>query len=384
MIEWHPQLYRRQGERQGIGNDLLANSIKTALQIRAVNPRLPVVLTLNHLAELTGVGHDYLRQIVSRNALDPYTTFRLKKKGRQGFRVIAVPEPHLMVVQRWINNNILTLGQPNADHCFAFLKGVSIKDAAALHCKCRWLIKLDVRQFFESISEIPAYKVFRHFGYQPLVSFEMARLCTRLGSPTRARETAWWTSDASRYTAIKQYQHKRMGHLPQGAPTSPMLSNLAMANFDQNIAEVADRYKLIYTRYADDLAFSTDSRNFSREEAALVIQDAYKVMRKHGLLPNTSKTKIAPPGSRKVLLGLLVDGEEPKLTRKFKNNLRQHIYYLTKPGVGPAKHAANRKFTYVGGMKNHVDGLVTYASYIEPEFGEKCRQKLSKVQWPFS
>jgi hypothetical protein len=85
-----------------------------------------------------------------------------------------------MSLQRWMNENIL---QHAALHeaSVAFSNGDTIREAAAAHCECEWLIKVDIRNFFESITEAQVFRVFESIGYQPLIAFEMARLCTRVG-----------------------------------------------------------------------------------------------------------------------------------------------------------------------------------------------------------
>ena len=86
--------------------------------------------------------------------------------------MICVPEPTLLIVQRWINQRILSHAKPHQAST-AFAEGCSIKRAAERHCCARWLIKLDVANFFESISEVRVYRVFVGLGYQPLVSLEL-------------------------------------------------------------------------------------------------------------------------------------------------------------------------------------------------------------------
>lgn len=382
MDKWHPQLYKKHGKELGIEDNILNNAVKSGLKVIAIDPHLPPIFTLKHFSQLANIEYGFLRNVVSRDISDPYKIFRLKKNSGRGFRIISIPDPELMLVQKWINKNILEFGRPNVAS-YAFMKGVSVKDAAELHCGCRWLIKLDVRQFFESISEIAVYKVFQSFGYQPLISLELTRLCTRLGSNTKARRTKRWQVDTSKYQIISKYKCHRIGHLPQGAPTSPMLSNLVMQNFDKDILKIADDSNLVYTRYADDLAFSTKSNKFSREDACRFIRKVYEVMKVNGLSPNVTKTKIASPGSRKVILGLLVDGEKPKLTREFRSNLRQHIYYIKSPQIGPAEHARNRGFTSLLGLRHHIEGLISYTAHIDPMLAKKYRLELKSVEWPF-
>ena len=297
------------------------------------------------------------------------------------FRIICVPDPSLMKIQRWINKNILRFGRPH-QACYSYIENTCIRDLATLHCNCRWLIKLDVRKFFESISEIRSFRVFLELGYQPLVAFELSRLCTRLGSYTAARKHVQWFADSNKYQAINQYQNRRIGHLPQGAPTSPMLSNLALKDFDEAVSQIAQHHDIMYTRYADDIHLSSVDVQFGRAQARRVIGKVYSAMARIGLSPNTLKTKISPPGGRKIVLGLLVDGDEPRLRKDFRARLRQHIYYLSHPHVGPAQHSARRGFASVWGLRNHVRGLISYARQIDQNFANQCEEQLKSVEWP--
>ena len=301
--------------------------------------------------------------------------------GERRYRVIAVPDPGLLKVQRWITQRILAKVRPNPAST-AYSKGDTLVVAATPHCRCRWLIKLDVQNFFESINEIAAYRVFWSLGYQALISFEMARLCTRLGQATARRTTDRWLSRSWDHHVITAYATYRMGHLPQGAATSPMLANLAVRRSDELLSEVATNQGLIYTRYADDLTLSTREDRYSRKRCRHMIGQAYAVMGQFGLSPNVTKTRVTPPGSRKIVLGLLVDGSEPRLPRDFKAIMRQHIHFLRRPGFGPAVHAAARGFASIAGLKHHVYGLVNFAKQVEPAYGKGCEGALATVEWP--
>jgi hypothetical protein len=161
-----------------------------------------------------------------------------------------------------------------------------------------------------------------------------------------------------------------------------MLANLAMRDFDKLVSTVCDRHGLTYTRYADDLTLSTQQTDFSREKGRKAIGEVYSVMGQFGLSPNATKTRIVTPGSRKIVLGLLVDGSRPKLPKDFKASMRQHLYYLGNPKVGPATHARNRGFSSVAGMKNHLFGLASFANQIEPDYGYSCLASLKSIDWP--
>lgn len=386
MTKWRPQPYRRQGESKGINPQILDNAIAAGQAVIDVDAALPPVFTLRHLAHLTGADYGLLRAIIKRAIENPYRVFRIRKRpsesGERRYRTICAPDPALLGVQRWIAEYILSRGRTHSAST-AYSKGSRLIAAAEPHCECRWLIKLDVKNFFESISEISAYRAFRRLGYQPLVAFELSRLSTRLGSSTVLRRRKRWRKDnMTQHQVIQAYKHSRMGHLPQGAPTSPMLANLAMVTFDEQLSVLAARHGVTYTRYADDIALSTCQQNFNRSLAAKLIGQVYALMGKHGLSPNRTKTRVVPPSGRKVVLGLLVDGKAPRLTREFKSALRMHLHFLRHPEVGPASHAARRGFASVAGLRNHLVGLLSFAQQIEPEYAKARDKEFASVNWP--
>ncbi len=386
MRSWCPQQFRKDGLANNVDSDVIEHAIKNAELVSAVNHNLSPIFSLRHLSHLTGVDYILLRSVVERKHTEPYKIFRLNKKMKdsqgRGFRIISIPEPFLMQVQRWIVKNVLTFGEVHSAS-FAYAKNCRIIDAAKLHCECRWMLKLDVRNFFESFSEISAYRIFRSFGYQPLISFELSRLCTRLGAPTKTHTLPrWLATQQTKYRVITKYSNRRMGHFPQGAPTSPMLSNLAMKEFDRKVVEIAQENGLAYSRYADDLCLSTSNDTFNRKKAKNVIVSIYKQMGKIGLSPNITKTQIIPPGARKLVLGLLVDGGTPKLSREFRSKLRMHFFYMNRSDIGPALHAKNRGFESVMGLKNHIEGLIAYAGQVDPKYGSSCATQMESIDWP--
>lgn len=382
MALWRPRQYEYEGLRRGISQSVLKNAIAAGRQITSFNPALPPIFSLRHLAHVSGADFGLLRRIIARD-LDPYKIFAIRKRspkaGKQPFRTICVPTPDLMRTQKFIDSHILANDKPDPAST-AYCRGNSIRDAAGPHCGSRWLIKLDILNFFESISEIAAYRVFRRLGYQPLVSFEMARLCTRLGSFTHFRKTSRWIANSDQYPTIAAYRSKRIGHLPQGAPTSPKLANLALKTFDSEVVRISSRYGVVYTRYADDLAFSSSDRTFERRHVQLIISEVYAAMRRVGLSPNTSKAHVSPPGARKIVLGLLVDTEVPRLPRDFKSMMRQHFYYLKL--YGAAEHARRRKFAAVAGLRHHIEGLIAFARDIDAKYSDWCKKELESVSWP--
>ena len=106
-----------------------------------------------------------------------------------------------------------------------------------------------------------------------------------------------------------------------------------------------------------------------------------RVLSQYGYLPHFKKCKVVPPGARKVILGLNVDGAVPVLQRETKDRIRQHLYFLKK--YGPIEHALARGFDSVWGLQSHLRGLIDYAKAIEPEYAAKRLREFREIDWPF-
>ena len=81
------------------------------------------------------------------------------------------------------------------------------------------------------------------------------------------------------------------------------------------------------------------------------------------------------------MLGLLVDGPKPRLAKEFKARLRMHLYYLNHPRIGPARHAENRGFESIVGLRSHVRGLIAYAQLVDPGYAEARLGEFMSVEW---
>jgi hypothetical protein len=150
---------------------------------------------------------------------------------------------------------------------------------------------------------------------------------------------------------------------------------------DAELVSLARREGFAYTRYADDLTFST-SLDISRETVARLANKVEVKMKNFGLEANREKTKIAPPGARKIVLGLLVDRERPRLTRSFRDNLETHVFALAHPAIGPLLHQSRRGFSSVIGLRRHVEGLVHFAHHVDALWAQKLKRQLAQVVWP--
>lgn len=219
-----PQQYRFAGRQQAIDAGVLDNTVAAISRIRETDTRITPVLTLRHLSELTDVPYHFLRRSVGRRSAVDYKFVFLKKRipGRHARRMISIPTKSLSIVQRWLVEHILKFTKAH-EASFAFHPGSQPVHAAQEHCGCQWLLKVDLEDFFHRISEGQVAQVFTNLGFQRLLAFELARLVTVLPKASRPA-----TGAALRWKAIPVYQTGSEGFLPQGAPTSPMLSNLVM------------------------------------------------------------------------------------------------------------------------------------------------------------
>lgn len=370
-----PQRYRAQGRREGVDETVLTNALSVIDRIRAADPRITPVLTLRHLSELVGVPYPHLRDLVARRVPRSYKFFYLKKRvpGRTSTRMISVPNKTLLSIQQWIVSDILRFTSAH-EASYAFHPGGRPLEAAEEHCGCAWLLKVDLQDFFHTISEGRVAGIFAELGFNRLLAFELARLVTV------ACERAKPSNPAARWPTIPYYQCAHEGMLPQGAPTSPMLSNLVMHRTDGMLARLARAHGMRYSRYADDLAFSCGAdrdaahvRRFKR----LVL----KSLNEAGFRPNLRKTTIRGPGSRRIVLGMLVDGDRPRLPKEYKDMLRLHLHYLASPDYGPAAHAQARN-TSVSGIFHHVRGLISWAETVEPAYGKQLLARFWSADWP--
>jgi len=374
---WSPQRYLAEGIKLGIDIKILQSAVRQIQRLRSHNPPLPPLLSLSHLATTIESDTAYLDRVITRSET-AYRGFSIRKRSG-GLRDIYVPSSALMTTQRWIAQNILC-ELPVHSASQAFKKGNSIVNCAQVHCEAKWLIKLDIANFFGSISEPQIYKVFQRLGYNNLVSFQLTRLCTwpDFTAYRKYAGTNFWHGRNKKFS-ISRYTCEYVGALPQGAATSPLLSNLVMCDLDKALTQIAAEYGLQFTRYSDDMTFSTVDDNFTREKAGELIKMVAAVLKVKGLYLNKKKTNVVPPGARKVVLGLLVDRVVPALPREFKDKLRQHLYYLKKHGV--ENHIERRKFDSAGGAYRHILGLINFANMVDAEFAEKMKAELNSLPW---
>lgn len=377
-----PSLHAIEAQARGFSKQYAKALVDLAKQLSA--KRVPAVFTLMHLAKLSNTPWLKLNETITCRPRSDYNVFHIRKRSG-GFRRICVPAPHLMRVQRWVHDYILkSPGALESLHkaSTAYSKGNSILKNASAHAGSGWLIKVDIKDFFESISERQVYYVFRKFGYPALLAFELTRICTRTIPPRydgqpRRRDTTWrWSNAQTQEDSAPPYAPRTtIGHLPQGAPTSAMLANYVAVAMDEVIQGIADEAGATYTRYADDIVLSLANSNRSSCEA--IFRRVCMAVTKNGFRLNEKKCLIRGPGSRKIVTGLVINDVQPRLPKKIKDEIEISLHCIGKLGL--LSHIKHKKAKSPLGYLNHLNGLIRFAHSIDDRFGSWAASEFDRV-----
>jgi RNA-directed DNA polymerase len=269
--------------KKAIQDSDLAYSFDESLFDDLAGRGLPPLVSPTVFALILGISPKLLTSM-ARNPKRYYRMFAIKKRGG-GERTILAPRTFLKAVQYYILRFILQK-QPVSDFATGFVRGKGIVHNARLHVGLPFLLNVDLRDFFGSVTSIQVREEFLKIGFPTTVADSLAQLCTFGGS------------------------------LPQGAPTSPALSNLVFADIDQKIAALASVRGIGYSRYADDMTFSS-LRPIDRHFLAELDQ----TLQGRGFRLNPKKTRFAGPGQARYVTGLVVN-VRPQLDRQTRRRMR--------------------------------------------------------------
>lgn len=269
---------------------------------------------------------------------DSYQIFQLNNGKKT--RVILAPSMKLKERQRWILRNILGVVK-NRECVHGFVKGKSIVTNARCHVAKKEILSMDISDFFPTIEIEAVINVFLSLGYKDAVAQRLAFLCT--------------------------YE----GQLPQGAPTSPALANIIFDVVDRKLIKYAEDNGLVYTRYADDLTFSTNDDNIATH-----ILKIKEIVEKSGYKINERKTHVMKDNYRKIVTGLIVN-EEVKIPKRFKNKFRQEIYYSKKYGISQHLNAIGRNNAV--NFKEYMYGKAYFIKMVEKELGDYYLNELDEL-----
>ena len=297
-----------------------------------------VIFDFTHLCSLLGLDASYVASITNAPEAH-YREFEIPKHSG-GTREITAPHYSLMRVQRWIYNNILKK-QPVHSCAHGFLHKRSIVTNVKYHLEGQYMLKLDLKDFFPSISKGWVIQVFRNIGYERMVALYLASICCY--------------EDA----------------LPQGAPTSPAISNIVCRHLDTRLYNLAKRFNLHYTRYADDLAFSGDSLS------PKFIQYVSDIIEGCGFELNREKIRLYSPKDKKILTGIQLKNGKMQLPRQKKRVYKQNLYYAMRYGIDAKMNKEMKTSDAVATLL----GQANFWRMIEPdnEFAQKASKRLNQL-----
>ena len=223
-----------------------------------------------------------------------HTAFIPKSDGSR--RKLSVPDLILKMVQKSIADNILSQ-YPVSKYATAYKVGSSVQRNAKPHVGKKKLLKLDIEGFFDHIL---------YSQVKGVVFFE-----EKFSEPIRVL-----------LTMLCYYKES----LPQGAPTSPAITNILMYDFDEKIGGFCRERKISYTRYCDDMTFSGD---FDEAEVISLVRDE---LYKRGLFLKKRKTVVVPKSKRQTVTGIVVN-EKVNISKEYKKKIRQEMYYIQRFGI---------------------------------------------------
>ncbi len=275
--------------------------------------------------------------VLIATAASRYKVHYIEKRGGRGHREIAQPTKEIKFLQRLLVKHELDV-LPIHDAAVAYRKGRSIADHARPHAHNRYLLKLDFKDFFPSVKwPTLAHCLARDTGYSQVELWILGNLLCRRVKPS----------------AVKQ--------LSIGAPSSPHASNYVLYEFDLRLADFCSARAVRYTRYADDLAFSTSTPGaldvVEREVRRLLGELDYL-----GLRLNEGKTVNVSKKARRTLVGLTLSNDGcASIGRDAKRELRIAVHHASK-GTLEADQTASLQgrlaFTY-GVDPDFVDALLS-------------------------
>lgn len=344
----------------------------TPEQVRAV---------LHSFGLLSGIPLDKEKELACLYAVSNHTEKHYrqvhipKKKG--GMRRLCVPDDLLCTIQKNILRNVLCDFFVSS-YAAAYKKKTSILDNVMPHVGAKQIVKLDIKDFFENISYLLVYQhAFPATYFPPAIRRILAELC-----------------------CYRDY-------LPQGAPTSPAVSNLVMKPFDEYMGAWCQERDICYTRYCDDLTFSWKNVEEDKKmtDTGTLIKKVRGFLQVYGFELNNKKTRILARNVRQSVTGIIVN-EKAQVSREYRRALRQELYYCRKFGV---ESHLRRKYAECDGSKERTGkqneniefdetknfeqkilcrkylqnllGKINYVCLVNPEDAEFQKAKKEVLEW---
>jgi retron-type reverse transcriptase len=286
-----------------------------------------------------------------------YVQFEIPKKSG-GTRTLSAPHRSLAIAQRWILANVLAKLSVH-DSAHGFVPERSTVTNARPHASKGIVVNVDLEGFFPSIGFGRVRNLFCHLGYSGSVATLLALLCTECPRRKVIYDGRIY------YVALGQRG------LPQGACTSPAISNQIARRLDRRFTALSAKMGLTYTRYADDLTFSA-STDFN-EKVGYLLARIRHIAQDEGFAVNAKKTRVQRTNSRQTVTGLVVNAT-PAVPRKLVRQIRAILHRAKTEGLDAQNRAGKPNF------RAWLAGMIAYISMVRPEVGAKLKAALKVIE----
>ena len=319
---------------------------------------LPLLNNALELAEFFDITVNQLRFLAFHRDVSTtshYIHFKIPKKSGE-FRTICAPKPLIKSVQTQILHKILYLVPVNKN-AHGFLPEHSILTNAQSHVAQEIVINLDLKNFFPSIHFKRIKGVFRSLGYSESVATILGLICS-------SAQTQEIEMDGTTYYVA---QGDRV--LPQGAPTSPAITNIICRTLDEQLENAAKRFECEYSRYADDMTFSSNKKNL---EIGKLFQQINYLVAKADFTIHKEKTRIMRKHKKQEVTGIIVN-DKPGISRRKIRKFKALLFQIEKDGL-KGKRWGNSK-----DILKSIKGFASYVAMVKPELGEKFLNQVEQI-----
>lgn len=294
------------------------------------------------------------------HAFHRYRQFKIKKKSGDFRQITAPRNQSFMILLQSVNEILKSIYTPS-EYAMGFTENRSVVTNAAVHRGQNYVFNIDLKDFFPSVEQGRVMKrlTLTPFNFSPQIALVVSGLCSMRVKREQPIETKQHNLD-------KQFMYV----LPQGAPTSPIITNMICDTLDRRLAGLAKRFGLRYTRYADDITFS--SMHYVYSEKGEFRNELARIISTQGFVTNEAKTRLQRLGSRQEVTGIIVS-EKLNVTKKYVREIRSLLYIWDKYGYSAAmsrfypKYKAEKGYVKKGNpdLTNVLDGKLMYLKMVK-------------------
>ncbi|MDB5306791.1 MAG: hypothetical protein JWO38_993 [Gemmataceae bacterium] len=320
---------------------------------------LPVMHTPADVATALGLSIRQLRWLAFHTEAATrthYVKFQVPKRSG-GMRTLSAPHKTLKLAQRWVLSTVVSRF-PVTEAAHGFVPGRGIVSNAGPHVGKAVIVNMDLEDFFPSISFPRVRAVFERHGYSGSVATVLALLCTEC-----PRTTA--TYNGTRYEVATGPRG-----LPQGAPTSPGLSNQVARKLDKRLTGLAARMGFTYTRYADDLTFSGGPE--LAERVGYLMARVRNIAREEGFTVNEKKSRVMRRSAAQTVTGVVVN-DKASVSRDELRRLRAILHRARAEGLDAQNREGRENF------RAWLEGKIAFVNMVRPDVGAKLKAEFEAV-----